>query len=298
MNLIKHFSRAALVILLAFNYKVGAMQREGLIKRHSRTPQAAAQEAAPLLVAPGGRQFLGLCDPLVALGDEDALRTRRDAFIAKHLPRETIFGLRPIVMLVSKVSDLELWGETVGFPTSCECTMKAPDIRAGRTEGVVFNASPLFASGTTVFFTFTFRVGEGELRRAMVGVTLAQEHIFGQYAAKVALQIAGETNAVRELGFCYEGKTGSALEPYFSFVRRHATSQYAVAEWGDFGMVAKVDQSLRRGVFANFTVVHVVFADRAALAAFYPAAVEVEPAQDSTPPSRTVSEGSSLNDGE
>jgi hypothetical protein len=117
----------------------------------------------------------------------------------------------------------------------------------------------------------------------------------GECRAKVLATISPTSSSASFEGSeCIEGD----ILPYqelFGQVRAQATSSQAVAEMEEFGVVAKVDESLSR---AGCTFVHVVLIDRATLTReLYPAPVPAVVAEDSTPPSRTSSQASSSNDG-
>jgi hypothetical protein len=143
--------------------------------------------------------------------------------------------------------------------------MSSLNIKPKSSEHFVVNAPALLADGTAIFITFTFAVAERELRRGIVGATLTKQSLFSGQKANVAAAIFNHPNVTRKLGGCQEGE-GGAGQQYFNWVRTNAVSQSCSSVLGDFGIVAKVDQSLRRNILANYTVVHAVFADQDSLA--------------------------------
>jgi hypothetical protein len=288
------------VILLVFAacgfYKGKAMKKYGLVKRHGLRG-ALGPERAPLLAPPAvAPTFLGLCDPRTILGSEDHLRHCRDNFIRRcsegsaTFDLTSILGSRPIIMIVTNQTDINLSWEFAGLSNGCKYTMIPQTIRPGDTGNIVIKAPTISADRTAVFVTFTFPFGGGELRRAMVGVGLSQSLPFGDHRAAVATTILDEANVVRNFVDCKEGKGGFG-QGYFNLIRARATSPLSHSTLGDFGIVAAVDQSRPWSVFANFTFVHVAFTrvERQLGVGQRP---DDAAQTESAPPSRITSEGS------
>ncbi len=297
MNLLKKFRKAFLLILTGCSLHEGKAMQQGLRKRPTRTldrlPLLAPSPSTATLT------FLGLCEPLAVLGSQSGWARSSRQFIVENKQLSSlkpVFGLRPVLINFANNSNVGVEREIVGKSGSCNYTMMPLNVTPGQMHRLLFNAPAVFTNRSTVFVTFTFPSSSGQMKRLLIGVTLAQSFPGMNHSARILVRIddSGLTNGFSDVK---EGNAGPN-QSLFDLVRQDATGSHSVAQHGNFGVVAVIGQSEPWSSLADCTVINVVFIDRESLLQQLGVAPEEPagpPSEGPMPPSRAASQPCSAN---